>query len=196
MAVFIFLFFAYKLTNVPQRVEYPEINEIRKTDHVKWNKESKNILVEYSDLQCPACRSFNSFLLELEKNATPNASLVFRHFPLYQIHPNAFAASYAAEAAGKQDKFWEMESALYEKQSEWSTSQNPTEYFVELAKELGLDVEQFEKDLGSQNVKDRVQIDLVEAEKIGVNSTPTFFLNGVKVNVSTLDEFKEQLMSL
>jgi protein-disulfide isomerase len=190
------LFFAYKLTNVPAKAEFPEINVIKKTDNVRWNKDSKNILVEYSDLQCPACKEFYSFLKDLEKTATPNAALVFRHFPLYQIHPNAFSASYAAEAAGLQDKFWEMESALYEKQSEWSALPSPKDYFVKLAGSLELDVEKFKKDLDSQAVKDRVQVDVSEAEGIGVNSTPSFFLNGRIVNVASMEEFKQLILSL
>ena len=193
---FVLLFFAYKLTNTPVKTEFPEVNRIRSTDHVKWKKDSKNILIEYSDLQCPACKSYNSFLLELEKEATPNAALVFRHYPLYQIHPNAFNAAYAAEAASLQGKFWEMESILYEKQSDWASLQNPNEFFVSVAKDLELDEEQFSKDMSSKEVKERVQIDLVEAEKIGINSTPTFVLNGVLVNVATFEEFKEFLMSL
>ncbi len=196
IGTFVILFFAYKLTNTPVVSDFSEVNVIKKTDNVKWKADSKNILVEYSDLQCPACKGFNSFLADLEKTATPNAALVFRHFPLYQIHPNAFMASYAAEAAGLQGKFWEMESALYDKQSEWSALPNPKEYFVKLAGSLELDIEKFTKDMDSQSVKDRVQADVSEAERIGINSTPTFILNGKKVEVATMDEFKQLIMSL
>lgn len=196
LGTFLLLFIAYKFTNVPQTTFFPELNKIREIDHVAWNPKSKNILVEYSDLQCPACRGFKDFLAELEKTATPNASLVFRHMPLYQIHPNAFNAAYAAEAAAVQGKFWEMESALYDKQGEWSGLPNPKDYFVKLAEELKMDGEQFRKDIDSQKIKDRVQTDVAEAEKFGVNSTPTFFLNGTKLNLSTMDEFRNLLLSL
>jgi protein-disulfide isomerase len=197
IALFVVLFFAYKLTNsAAPPPDYSQVNKIKETDHVKWKPDSQNILIEYSDLQCPACQSFYAFFKDLEKTATPNAALVFRHFPLYQIHPNAFAAAEAAEAAGQQDKFWEMESALYEKQTEWSGLANPNDYFLQLATNLNLDLAQFKKDVSSQVVKDRVQADATEAESIGVNATPTFILNGSKVNVNTMEEFKQLLLSL
>lgn len=196
IGTFLLLFVAYKFTNVPQATYFPELNKIRETDHVRWNPKSKNILIEYSDLQCPACRGFKDFLEEIEKTATPNAAFVFRHMPLYQIHPNAFNAAYAAEAASFQEKFWEMESSLYDKQTEWSGLPNPKDYFVKLAGELGMDEEQFKKDMESQKIKDLVQVDVAEAEKFGINSTPTFFLNGTKLNLSTMDEFKNLLLSL
>ncbi|MFZ6034715.1 MAG: DsbA family protein [Patescibacteria group bacterium] len=196
LGTFILLFAVYKLTNTQTPTVFPEINSIRKDDNVKWKTDSKNIFIEYSDLQCPACRGFYEFFKDLEKTATPNAAFVFRHYPLYQTHPNAFAAAYAAESAKLQGKFWEMESALYEKQAEWSGLQNPKEYYIGLASKLKLDTAKFKQDFESQAVKDRVQVDLSEGEKIGVNATPTFFLNGKKVDFATMDEFKQFLLSL
>ena len=196
IALFVVLFFAYKLTNSAPAFDYSQINKIKPTDHVKWNKESQNILVEYSDLQCPACQGFYAFFKELEKTATPNAALVFRHFPLLSIHKNAFAAATAVEAASEQGKFWEMESSLYEKQTEWSSLPNPNDYFLQLANNLKLDLPKFKKDVTSQQVKDRVQEDLSEASSIGLNSTPTFILNGQKVEVATMEEFRQLLLSL
>lgn len=196
VGTFILLFVVYKFTNTPVRTEFPELNVLRKNDNAKWKKDSKNILVEYSDLQCPACKGFYDFLKDFEKTATPNASFVFRHYPLYQIHLNAFSAAYAAQAAAGQGKFWEMESALYEKQSEWSGLQNPKEYFVKTAAGLKLDTEKFKKDMDSEAVKQRVQENISEAEKAGFNSTPTFVLNGKKVDVKTFEEFKQLLLSL
>lgn len=196
IALFVVLFFAYKLTNSAPSVDYSKVNKIKATDHVKWKPESKNILVEYNDLQCPACQGFYTFFKELEKTATPNAALVFRHFPLYSIHPNAFSAAYTAEAAGLQGKFWEMESALYEKQHEWSNLPNPNDYFLKLAESLKLDLPKFKEDVASQAVKDRVQADLAEGNSVGINATPTFILNGQKVNVATMEEFKQLLLSL
>lgn len=197
IALFVVLFFAYKLTNsaVPP-TNYSQVNKIKTTDHVKWKADSKNILVEYSDLQCPACKGFYDFFKELEKTATPNAALVFRHFPLLSIHQNSFAAATAAEAASTQGKFWEMEKVLFEKQTEWSSLPNPNDYFVNLATSIKLDADKFQEDLVSQAVKDRVQQDLAEANSIGLNATPTFVLNGQKVEVSTMEEFKQLLLSL
>lgn len=196
IATFIFLFVVYKLTNTPIQTDFPEINVIRTQDHVKWNPKSKNILVEYSDLECPACNALHSFLNELEKTTTPNAQLVFRYFPLYQIHPEAFNAAYAAESASHQGKFWKMAELLFDSQDSWSKLGDPTSYFVDLAKKLGLDLNKFKADMTSQAVKDRIQSDLSEGEKIGINSTPTLFLNGKRVTVNGNDELKKLLLSL
>ena len=202
IATFVLLFFAYKLTNAPQKTDFPEINQVRAGDNTKWSKTNKNILVEYSDIQCPACKSFHDTLKGFEASGsadfpiTEKVTLVFRHFPLYQIHKNAFSAAYAAEAAGLQDKFWEMVDVLYNKQSEWSALSNPKDYFVNVAKSLGLDTEKLQKDTDSKAVKDKVQADLTEGETVGVNATPTFFLNGKRVEVRSIDEFKDLLKSL
>lgn len=201
-ATFILLFFAYKLTAGPQKTEFPELNQVRKDDHVKWSKESKNILVEYSDIQCPACKGFYDVLKTFESSGsadfviTQKTTLVFRHYPLYQLHKNAFVAAYAAEAAGLQGKFWEMVDLQFSKQTQWSSLPDPTNFFVDLAKGLKLDVEKFKKDVASSEVKNKVQANLTEGESIGVNATPTFFLNGKRVNARSIDEFKNLLKSL
>lgn len=201
---FVLLFFVYKLVNSTpsQVIEIKEINTVRKNDNVKWSKENKNILVEYSDLQCPACKTFHEILKSFEASTSPDfiitqkTTLVFRHFPLYSIHKNTYSAAYAAEAAGLQNKFWEMTDLLYEKQSEWNNLSNPKKYFLDLAKILKLDIKKFSQDIESKTVKDKVQANLNEAESIGLNATPTFFLNGRKVEVNTFDEFKNLLKSL
>jgi len=204
LGTFIILFFVYKLVNSgsPKVTEVKEINTVRNNDNVKWSKENKNILVEYSDLQCPACKSFHDILKTFEASGsadfsiTQKVTLVYRHFPLYSIHKNAFMAAYAVEAAGIQNKFWEMTDVLFAKQNQWSNLSNPKNFFINIAKSLKLDVDKFEKDIDSQIVKDKVQSNLNEADSIGLNSTPTFFLNGKKVDVNTIDEFKNLLKSL
>lgn len=203
VATFILLFVVYKITASPQKIDFSEINQVRSTDNIKWStSKDSNILVEYSDLQCPACKSFHDVLKTFEASNSPDlaitkkTTLVFRHFPLYQIHKNAYLSAYAAESAGLQNKYWEMVDVLFNKQTEWSPLSDPKEYFVTLAKSLELDVDKFKNDMDSENVKNKVQADLTEGESIGINSTPTFFLNGKKVNVNTFDEFKNLLKSL
>jgi len=197
ITTFIFLFFVYKLTNAPVQTLFPEIDKIRASDHVKWKLNSKNILVEYSDFECPACRDRHNFLNEFEKTATPNATLVLKNFPLFQVHPLAEKAAYAAEAAGLQNKYWEMSDLLFNNQDSWSTLGDPTNYFIDLAKKLNLDINKFKTDSNSQIVKDKVDADLTEGNKIGINATPTFFLNGQKLdNITSLDQFTKLLKSL
>jgi len=198
---FIFLFLVYKLLNVGSEKTYSEINIIKPNDHVKWSSAKKNILVEYSDFQCPACQNMHVLLNSFESsdsanfNITKNITLVFRHFPLYQIHADAFDSAYAAEAAGQQNKFFEMADLLYGKQSEWAGKQNAKLMFVTYAQKLQLDVEKFKADINSQKVKDKVQQDLSEGEKAGISATPAFFLNGKKLEFQTIEEFIKTLQN-
>lgn len=202
--IFGFIFLAYILTNSPQNpATTTELKTVQATDHIKWSPDKKNVLVEYSDLQCPACKNFYLYIkgqLEAtqsgEVDITKNVTFVYRHFPLFQAHKNAYAAAYAAEAAGKQNKFFEMESKLFDTQEQWSSNANPKEFFVGLAQELQLDTNTFKTDIDSKEVKDKVDADYLSGQQAGVNSTPTFFLNGEKVVVRSFDEFKKLLQSV
>jgi len=197
---FILLYLIYLLINKPTQTYFPEINVISRNDLIKWSPDKKNILVEYSDFQCPACKNFHDFLQEFESSSSANYSitqkvtLVFRHFPLYQIHPTSMDAAYAAQAAALQGRFWEMDDQLFGKQDVWSTSPNPRQNFINMANEIKLDIEKFKSDMDSKVVKDKVQADLTSGNKAGINSTPTFFLNGNKIELTTLDEFKKLLL--
>ena len=201
LGLFAFLFFAYKLTSTPQKSVYPEVNVVKSTDHVKWSKDKKNILVEYSDLQCPACKSFHEVIkAQLEAtgpgkiDVTKSITFVYRHYPLLQIHANAQAAAYAAEAAGKQGKFYEYSDLLFTKQEEWSTSGDPKSLFLNYADALKLDKEKFTKDMNSDEVRNKVAADVSSGDNAQVNATPTFFLNGEKLNnLRSFEEFVQLL---
>ncbi len=203
VGTFIFLFGVYKLINQPEITNFPQAKQLSLTDHIKWAQEKKNILVEYSDFQCPSCKSAHDFLKTIEASGsadidiTKKVTFVYRYFPLYQVHDKAYLSAYAAEAAGKQNKFWEMSNLLFDNQQAWSKSNNPQkEYFLNFAKKLKLDVNKFEKDFNSQEVKNRVAQDLNQGQQIRIDSTPTFFLNGQKVDVNSYDEFKKVLKVL
>ncbi len=203
LVTFLFLFGIYKLINKPEVTYFPQTKELKASDRMKWSPDKKNILVEYSDFQCPSCKSAHDFLKSIEASGsadldiTKKVTLVFRYFPLYQIHDKANVSAYAAEAAGLQGKFWEMTNLLFDNQQSWSTSNDfQKEYFLNYAKELKLDIDQFKKDSESTEVKNRVTEDLREAEQMGVDSTPTFFLNGQKVSVNSYTEFKTLLKNL
>lgn len=195
----ILLYLVYLLINKPTQTYFPEVNIISKNDLIKWSPNKKNILVEYSDFQCPACKNFHDFLQKFESSSSANfpitkkVTLVFRHFPL-QIHSASMDAAYAAQAAALQEKFWEMDDQLFGKQEIWSISSNPRQDFINMAKEIKLDIEKFKSDMNSKIVKDKVQADLTSGNKAGINSTPTFFLNGNKIELTTLDEFKKLLL--
>lgn len=198
---FVLLLVAYYATSKPQQTSFPQLTEIKSDDHVKWATESAHVLIEYSDFQCPACSSYAELIESLEADeefvlkVKANVAFVYRHFPLDNSHPNARVAAYAAEAAGKQDMFFEMHDLLFANQSEWSESTKPEEMFKEYATELELDIDQFEIDSKSSEVKDRVQRDYLSGLEIDLPGTPSFYLDGYKLqNPNSAENFKELLL--
>lgn len=137
-------------------------------------------LVEYADFQCPACGAYHPLVKQLQADYAGKITFVFRHFPL-SIHPNAVPASLAAEAAGAQGKFFEMSDLIFTRQEAWSGSSNPDEIFVTYATELGLDVEKFKTDMASAELKQKIVDSFKGGQKAKVSGTPTFFLNGAKL---------------
>lgn len=159
--------------------------------HYKGNQSAEVTLVEYSDLQCPACASFQPVLTEVLDQFGDNLSFEYKHFPL-PLHRNAMAAGMAAEAAGQQGKFFEYHDVLFERQSQWSQG-NVNTLFVQYAEELGLDVEMFRRHLDSSLLRDKVRADLNEGRELGVTGTPTFFLNGERMEIQTFQDFVAQI---
>ncbi len=162
-------------------------------DDRDWSRGNINApvtLVEYSDYQCPACGAYYPLVEEVVAAHPEDLRFVVRHFPLPQ-HRHALSAAYAAEAAGAQGKFWEMHSKIFEGQREWSLASVPEQIFEQYAEELELDMRQFRSDRASRATKDRVERDLASARDSGVNSTPSFYINGQKVlrNPGNLAEF-------
>lgn len=194
-----FLTAVYLLTNKPKASPDPQLLKIKPNDNIKWSKKKKIVLIEYSDLQCPACKGFHQLLKQIETKGNPDFQLtkkitfVYRHFPLIQIHQNALTAAYAAEAAGQQEKFFPMVNLLFENQDAWADSKNPQKEFIDYAKKLNLNLERFKRDLTSKKVVNKVQQDARSGSQLAINSTPTFFLNGKKLEFRTLEEFKKQL---
>lgn len=139
------------------------------------------MLVEFSDLQCPACRAAAPAVKQLLAKYQGKVAFSYRHFPL-SIHRHAEVAARAAEAAATQGKFFEMHDVLFGRQDKWSTSKNPTEQFIEYAVELGLNKDQFTSDLNSASVKAAVAADNADAFALKISSTPTFFVNGKLVS--------------
>ncbi len=157
-------------------------SELQADDHVRGNKSAKVILIEYGDFQCPACGSYFPILKELEKTHGDKVAFVFRHYPIISIHPNAFSASRAAESASNQDKFWEMHDRLYQTQQVWGrVSTNQQSLFEGYAKDLGLEMTKFKQDYVSDATADRINRDVSSAAQFNITSTPTFILNGKKI---------------
>lgn len=162
------------------------------SNHVLGQNQKKVVLVEYGDYQCPACGQYYPIVKQLTTDYEKDIQFQFRNFPLQSIHPNARAGSRAAEAAGKQGKYWEMHDLLYQQQDSWSTSSNAASIFEGYAKQLKLNLTQYRTDFASDAVNDTINADLKEGNRLGVSGTPTFFLQGKKLeNPQTLDAFKK-----
>jgi protein-disulfide isomerase len=160
--------------------------------HIKGNPEATVVLTEYSDFQCPACAAFQPALEDIMAEFGDRLKFEFKHFPL-PIHSMAIPAARAAEAAGQQGKFFEFHDALFANQTTWTKSANPMVNFMQYATELGLDTDQFKRQYGSSLLKDRVQSELLAARDLNLTGTPTFFLNGVKMEIETFEDFYNQI---
>jgi protein-disulfide isomerase len=150
-------------------------------------------VIEYADFQCPACKAYLPVVQQIKAEYGDDITFQFRHFPLTQIHPNAFIASRAAEAAGKQNKFFDMHDLLFENQDSWAPSSNPTPIFEGYAQQLGLNIDQFKTDMTSAAVNDTINADVKAGQALGANSTPTFAINGKKIdeNPRSVEDFKK-----
>lgn len=159
---------------------------LRDSSHATGKLDAKVIVVEFGDYQCPACAAAEPAVEQLINTYkdNPDFSFVFRHFPL-PMHANAQISAEAAEAAGEQGKFWEMHNLLYSKQSEWSASLSPLDMFVGYAQSLGLDSGKFKEAVQGNKFSSVIKADMDDGNELGVNSTPTFYVNGEKFNFSS-----------
>lgn len=144
---------------------------------------AKATLVEFGDFQCPACAASYPYVKQILTDFSGQLNFVWRDFPLAQ-HRNAQIAAEAAEAAGEQGKYWQMHDLLFTRQGDWSESDKPLDIFVEYAKSLGLDPDKFTTAVKDHKYLPKIQQDTSDGNRLGVNSTPTFFVNGEKVEAS------------
>lgn len=152
------------------------------SNHVYGAGNKKVTFVEYGDFECPACGAYYPYIEEVRQKYGDDITFQFRHFPLVQIHKNAMAAHRAAEAAGKQGKFWEMYNVLYSQQQSWTASGNAGLAIEPYAEQLGLNMDQYRTDVSSSAVNDTINADLKAGQALGINSTPTFFVNDKKID--------------
>lgn len=148
-------------------------------------------LIEYGDFQCPVCGSYYPIVKQVVEKYGDKITFQFRNFPLSEIHQNAVLAARAALAADKQGKFWEYHDMLYENQTAWSSSKTASSIFEDYAQQLGLNVDQFKTDMASSEVNAQIQADRAEAQRLGFTGTPTFVLDGQKLDPSptTVSDF-------
>jgi len=170
------------------------------TDHVKASGSAgafvdvnaQVTLIEYSDFQCPACENYYYFVEKLlQDEPTSTVRFIYRYFPLPQ-HANAIPSAMATEAAGLQGKFWDMYSLIFKNHADWTELTDPTSVFVGYATTLGLDTAKFTADLKNATSTSVVQADLASGQVAGIDSTPTFFVNGKAIaNQPTYADFKK-----
>lgn len=148
---------------------------VSNADHAQGNMDADLVIVEYGDYQCPYCGAAYPILKKLMSQFGDQIKFVFRNFPLSEMHQYARAAALAAEAAGLQGKFWEMHDAIYENQRALNEM-----LLMKLAEKLKLNIPQFEEDIKSSKLAEKVDADFESGVMSGVNGTPSFYVNGKK----------------
>lgn len=169
----------------PKPIEKDKL--ITPTTYTMGNTNAKFWLVEFSDFQCPACHAFAHTVQELAENHKDTLLVAYRHFPLPQ-HSFAVKAAIAAQSAGRQEKFWEMGQLLFDNQENLSDA-----VVASLAASLSLDMEKFSSDSADPSLEALIESDKRYGEQLGLTATPTFFLNGVKLDVGKPEDLKKKV---
>ncbi len=144
-------------------------------DHVQGLANAEITLVEYGDYECPHCGRAYPIVKRVQKHFGKRLRLVFRNFPLGEMHPHAEGAAEAAEFCGAQGKFWEMHDLIYENQERLSGP-----LYLELAQKIGVAPAALRASLEKREFLVRVKADFTGGVRSGVNGTPTFFINGLR----------------
>lgn len=146
--------------------------------HIRGNPSAPVTLEEFGDFQCGSCGGYYPELKKIEAEFGDKLRVIFRESPLVPLHEHALMAAQAAEAAGLQGKFWEMHDKLYENQTTWTPAKDLVPIFVDYAKQIGIDPDRFMKDLNGEQVAQRIFQDGKRVHALGLNGTPSFFVNG------------------
>lgn len=179
---------------VPENEKHKPVDKIATGDWVRGNPQAPVLIIEYSDFQCPSCAKISPVMDDVLKAYPNQVALVYRHFPLKQVHLQAELAAQAAEAAGKQGKFWEMHDLLFQNQTQWAENRGAKAKFGEYAKGLGLSLGQFNQDINSKEVRGLVKADYLSGLEQSLSSTPSFFINGEPlIKPEGLAGFKEEI---
>lgn len=168
-------------------IEVSQDDLISPHTYVKGPSDAPVTLVEFTDYGCPACKAFQPQVKSLLNDYPSLVRLAIREFPL-PIHENSFQAAVAAQAAGEQGKFWEYGDLLFENQGKFTD-----EDLAGYADFLGLNVDKFKQDYKNKNFQDLVSQDVSFGNKIGINATPTFFLNGKQLDLKSVADLRTQV---
>lgn len=176
------------------------------SNYIYGKADSSVKVIEFGDFECPACGFFYPIVKEVKEKYKDQISFQFRHFPLVQSHRNALASHRAAEAAGKQGKFYEMHDLLYGNQEDWNgpssrdpvgiPTENAIKIFEGYAEQLGLDMTKFRADVQDSTTSGTINADTAEGKsQYEIAGTPTFIINGKKIEdtatIDTVEEFSK-----
>lgn len=189
-------FFIWNKADSIKKDSMPVSVNLTDRDQRLGNPNAKVTVIEFADLQCPACKAFDPIVTQVIAEYSDRVNFVFKHFPLTSIHQNAMLGAMATEAAAAQGKFWEMKKVLYENQADWSGSLNSKEKVTALAVSIGLNKEKFELSLLDKNIEEKVLADLREATSLKLGGTPSFIINGIKIessDIGSVEKFKAYL---
>ena len=171
---------------VGEAVNVPKVTD---KDITFGNKNSKAILIEYADFQCPACAYYHPILKQLLADFDGKILFVYRFYPI-PSHKNGMTSSQAAYSAHLQNKFWEMHDMIFENQKTWAESGDADKIFLSYAEKLKLDIQKYNNDYNTDLTKKFITDEASGGISIGVNSTPTFFLNNKQIKPKGYEEFK------
>ncbi len=161
----------------------------------KGNSAAKAVLVEFGDFQCGACATVSTRVAKIARKHGSRLKVIFKHHPMQRTHSNAMIAAQAAEAAGRQYKFWEMHDLLFERQRDWANVPDAHTLFLQYAGELQLDLGRFRRDLWNAEVREKIYRDIMEGQVAQVRSVPAFFLNGKSIpNSRDEAEFEQRIV--
>ncbi len=170
---------------------------ILSSDHVRGKRDSKVLVLEYADPQCPGCASMMPKMEKIYEKYKDKVAFVYRHYPITG-HQNAQSAAIAIEAAGKQGYFWEMLTAMFDRRADWiplsgsKLTNAYAEIFNDVTKKKG-DTNQFEKDLSDKELSNKVSNDKKHGSKDGVTYTPSFYINGKLVEIDKVNDIQKEI---
>ena len=158
---------------------------------------SKAVLIEYSDFQCPACAAVSPLIREVKNEFSEELTVIFRHYPLISIHPNAMAAHRIAEAAHNQNRFAEVHDLLFEQNQAWANASNPSDAIYSLIEgQVDLDMDQLQEDAASSESMQAIQRQIATGGDLGIEGTPTFFLNGKPLVLTSAEQLRTEVQKV
>ena len=165
---------------------------VREDSYRQGPADAKVTLVEFLDPECEACGAMYPIVEQIRKEYGDRIQFVIRYFPL---HTNSVLAVQAIEAAGRQDKYEAMYSTLFQNQSAWGEKREPQpQLFLEYARSIGLDMDQFQRDFNDTSLADKANRDKADGVAAGVKGTPTFFINGANAgSMMSYDQLKSKI---